>query len=167
MYRIVTHNYTKMIISITITICALIFASYVYLSHDKIAQRKAESYLAEWKQKEEKRIRTDAHSRSRAVSWGKTIEKFVPWMKGFPCNPRDAMFLAKPIDYLCFTDRTNKSKSAVHFVEVKSGNANLSKDQEGIRAAIKNNRVYWHEVNVDGYLADGKNVITKTHKNKK
>ena len=156
-----------MIISITITICALIFTSYVYLSHDKIAQRKAESYLAEWKQKEEKRIRTDAHSRSRAVSWGKTIEKFVPWMKGFPCNPRDAMFLAKPIDYLCFTDRTNKSKSAVHFVEVKSGNANLSKDQEGIRSAIKNNRVYWHEVNVDGYLDNGKNVITKTTKNKK
>jgi len=154
-------------ILITITICALIFALYVYISHDKIAQRKAESYLTEWKLKEEKRIRTDAHSRSRAVSWGKTIEKFVPWMGGFPCNPRDAMFLAKPIDYLCFTDRRNKRKSAVHFVEVKSGNANLSKDQEGIRAAIKNNRVYWHEVNVDGYLADGKNVITKTHKNKK
>ena len=156
-----------MIISITITVCALIFATYVYISHDKIAQRKAESYLAEWKLKEEKRIRTDAHSRSRAVSWGKTIEKFVPWMEGFPCNPRDAMFLAKPIDYLCFTDRTNKKKSAIHFVEVKSGNANLSKDQEGIREAIKGNRVYWHEVTVDGYLADGKNVITKTHKNKK
>ena len=156
-----------MIFLITITVCALIFAAYVYISHDKIAQRKAESYLQEWKLKEEKRIRTDAHSRSRAVSWGKTIEKFVPWMEGFPCNPRDAMFLAKPIDYLCFTDRVNKKKSAIHFVEVKSGNANLSKDQEGIRAAIKNNRVYWHEVNVDGYLADGKNVITKTHKNKK
>ena len=154
-------------ILITITICALIFAAYVYYSHDKIARIKAQSYLAEWKLKEEKRIRTDAHSRSRAVSWGKTIEKFVPWMKGFPCDPRDAMFLAKPIDYLCFTDRRNKKKSAVHFVEVKSGNANLSPDQEGIRAAIKNNRVYWHEVNVDGYLADGKNVITKTHKNKK
>ena len=156
-----------MIILITITVCALIFAAYVYYSHDKIAQRKAENYLAVWKLKEEKRIRNDAHSRSRPVSCGKTIEKFVPWMGGFPCDPRDAMFLAKPIDYLCFTDRTNKKKSAVHFVEVKSGNANLSPDQEGIRAAIKSNRVYWHEVNVDGYLADGKNVITKTHKNKK
>ena len=154
-------------ILITITICALIFAAYVYYSHDKIAKRKAENYLAEWKLKEEKRIRNDAHSRSRAVSWGKTIEKFVPWMAGFPVNPRDAMFLAKPIDYLCFTDRTNKKKSAVHFVEVKSGNAYLSKDQEGIRAAIKNNRVHWHEVNVDGYLDNGKNVITKTQKNKK
>ena len=152
---------------ITITICSVAFAAYVYFSHDKIAQRKAESYLAAWKLKEEKRIRNDAHARSRAVSWGKTIEKFVPWMEGFPCNPRDAMFLAKPIDYLCFTDRRNKRKSAVHFVEVKSGNANLSKDQEGIRAAIKGNRVYWHEVNVDGYLDNGKNVITKTQKNKK
>ena len=161
-----THNYINMIL-ITITICSLAFAAYVYFTHEKIAQRKAENLLSEWKLKEEKKIRNDAHSRSRAVSWGKTIEKFGSWMAGFPCDPRDAMFLSKPIDYLCFTDRRNKRKSAVHLIEVKSGNANLSKDQEGIRAAIKNNRVYWHEVNVDGYLADGKNVITITHKNKK
>ena len=76
-------------------------------------------------------------------------------------------FQMEGVDYLCFTDRRNKKKSAVHFVEVKSGNANLSADQEGIRAAIKSNRVYWHEVNVDGYLDNGKNVITKTTKNKK
>ena len=66
-----------MITLITITICALIFATYVYITHDKIARRKAESYLAEWKLKEEKRIRNDAHARSRAVGWGKTIGKFV------------------------------------------------------------------------------------------
>ena len=35
------------------------------------------------------------------------------------------------------------------------------------KAAIKNNRVHWHEVIVDGYLANGKNVTTKTQKNKK
>ena len=88
-------------------------------------------------------------------------------MKGFPCDPRDSIFLAKPIDYLCFTDRRNKKKSAVHFIEVKSGDANLSHDQEGIKAAIKNNRVHWHEVIVDGYLDNGKNVTTKTQRNKK
>ena len=32
---------------------------------------------------------------------------------------------------------------------------------------IKNNRVQWHEVIVDGYLDNGKNVITKTQYNKK
>ena len=149
-----------LVASITINILLLLLVNF-------ISKKRAEIYLSSWKVKEEKKIRNDAHARSRAVGWGKTIEKFVPWMAGFPCDPRDAMFLAKPIDYLCFTDRRNKNKSAVHFVEVKSGNANLSADQEGIRAAIKGNRVYWHEVNVDGYLDNGKNVITKTAKNKK
>ena len=149
-----------LVASITVNILLLLLVNY-------FSKKRAEIYLSSWKLKEEKKIRTDAHSRSRAVGWGKTIEKFVPWMAGFPCDPRDAMFLAKPIDYLCFTDRRNKKKSAIHFVEVKSGNANLSSDQEGIRAAVKNNRVYWHEVNVDGYLDNGKNVITKTAKNKK
>ena len=149
-----------LVASVTINILLLVLVNY-------FSKKRAEIYLSSWKVKEEKKIRTDAHARSRAVGWGKTIEKFVPWMAGFPCDPRDSMFLAKPIDYLCFTDRTNKRKSAVRFIEVKSGNANLSKDQEGIRAAIKNNRVFWHEVNVDGYLDNGKNVITKTTKNKK
>ena len=149
-----------LVASVTINILLLVLVNY-------FSKKRAEIYLSSWKVKEEKKIRTDAHARSRAVGWGKTIEKFVPWMAGFPCDPRDSMFLAKPIDYLCFTDRTNKRKSAVHFIKVKSGNANLSKDQEGIRAAIKNNRVFWHEVNVDGYLDNGKNVITKTTKNKK
>ena len=152
---------------ITITICSLAFAAYVYFSHDKIAQRKAESYLEKWKVKEEKAIREDAYSRSRAVSFGKTIEHYVPFMENFPVNPKDVQFFGKPIDYVAFSDRGSKRKCKVHFIEVKSGNANLSQDQEGIRAAIKNNRVYWHEVNVDGYLADGKNVVTKTVKNKK
>jgi len=149
-----------LVASVTINIILLLLVNY-------ISKKRAEIMLGVWKFKEEKKIRNDAHARSRAVGWGKTIEKFVPWMKGFPCDPRDSIFLAKPIDYLCFTDRRNKSKSAVHFIEVKSGDANLSHDQEGIKAAIKNNRVHWHEVIVDGYLDNGKNVTTKTQKNKK
>ena len=38
---------------------------------------------------------------------------------------------------------------------------------EGIKEAVKKNRVFWHEVIVDGYLDNGKNVITKTQRNKK
>ena len=55
---------------IAITVCALAFAAYVFLSHEKIAQRKAEALLAKWKVKEEKSIREDAYQRSRAVSFG-------------------------------------------------------------------------------------------------
>ena len=69
-----THNYINMIL-ITITICSLAFAAYVYFTHEKIAQRKAENLLSEWKLKEEKKIRNDAHSRSRAVGWGENNRK--------------------------------------------------------------------------------------------
>ena len=79
-------------ILITITICALAFAAYVYFSHNKIAERKAEAMLAKWKVKEEKAIREDAYSRSRAVSFGKTIEHYVPFMENFPVEPKDVQF---------------------------------------------------------------------------
>ena len=68
---------------IAITVCALAFAAYVFLSHEKIAQRKAEALLEKWKVKEEKSIREDAYQRSRAVSFGKTIEHYVPFMENF------------------------------------------------------------------------------------
>ena len=137
-------------ILITITICALSFASYIYISHDKIAQRKAEAYLEKWKVKEEKKIREDAYQRSRAVSFGKTIEHYVPFMKEFPVEPKDVQFFGKPIDYIAFANRGSNKKCAVHFIEVKSGNSNLNGHQKNIKTAILEGRVHWHEFNVDG-----------------
>ena len=137
-------------ILITITICALSFASYIYISHDKISQRKAEAYLEKWKVKEEKRIREDAYQRSRAVSFGKTIEHYVPFMKEFPVEPKDVQFFGKPIDYIAFANRGSKKKCSVHFIEVKSGNSNLNSHQKNIKDAILKGRVHWHEFTVDG-----------------
>ena len=137
-------------ILITITICALSFASYIYISHDKIAQRKAEAYLEKWKVKEEKKIREDAYQRSRAVSFGNTIEHYVPFMKEFPVEPKDVQFFGKPIDYIAFANRGSKKKCSVHFIEVKSGNSNLNGHQKNIKTAILEGRVHWHEFNVDG-----------------
>jgi len=65
------------LVLITITLCALAFTYYVWKFHDKLAERKAEAQLAKWKMKEEKAIREDAYQRSRAVSFGKTIEHYV------------------------------------------------------------------------------------------
>ena len=137
-------------ILITITICALSFASYINISHDKISQRKAEAYLEKWKVKEEKKIREDAYQRSRAVSFGKTIEHYVPFMKEFPVEPKDVQFFGKPIDYIAFANRGSKKKCSVHFIEVKSGNSNLNGHQKNIKTAILEGRVHWHEFNVDG-----------------
>ena len=139
-----------MIFLITLTVCALAFAAYVYLSHNKITERKAEALLAKWKQKEEKAIREDAYQRSRAVSFGKTIEHYVPFMENFPVDPKDVQFFGKPIDYIAFANRGSKKKCSVHFIEVKSGNSNLNSHQKNIKTAILEGRVHWHEFNVDG-----------------
>ena len=137
-------------ISITIAICAIAFAAYVYFTHDKIAERKAESMLAKWKVKEEKAIREDAYSRSRAVSFGKTIEHYVPFMENFPVDPKDVQFFGKPIDYVAFSERGSRDKCAIHFIEVKSGNSHLNGHQKNIKNAILKGKVYWHEYTADG-----------------
>ena len=138
------------LVLLTITICALAFTYYVWRFHDKLAERKAESYLAKWKLKEEKAIREDAYARSRAVSFGKTIEHYVPFMENFPINPNDVRFFGNPIDYIAFTDMGSKKKCAVHFLEVKSGESNLNARQRNIKDAIQKGRVYWHEYNAKG-----------------
>ena len=144
-------NNNKMTIAlISVTVCALAFAAYVFISHDKITERKAEAMLIKWKVKEEKFIREDAYSRSRAVSFGKTIEHYVPFMENFPVAPKDVQFFGKPIDYIAFSDRGSKKKCAVHFIEVKSGNSQLNGHQKNIKGAILDGRIHWHEHTVDG-----------------
>ncbi len=122
-------------ILITITICALAFAAYVYFSHNKIAERKAEAMLAKWKVKEEKAIRE---------------EHYVPFMENFPVDPKDVQFFGKPIDYVAFSNRGSRKKCAVHFIEVKSGNSQLNGHQKNIKDAILKGRVHWHEFTADG-----------------
>jgi len=101
-------------------------------------------------QESKEAIRKDARKRSGAVQWGKTIEHFVPFMTDFPIPPESITFLGMPIDYVGFTDTGSKAKCAVHFVEVKSGNAFLLSKQKNIKTAIEEGRVYWHEIAVDG-----------------
>ena len=97
---------------------------------------------------EKEKIRKDSTFRSSAVSWGNSIENFVPFMDIFPIPPEDVNFLGKPIDYVGFTYTDSKTDCEVHFIEVKSGNASLSVKQRNIKKAIQEGRVKWHEVRV-------------------
>jgi len=98
--------------------------------------------------------RTDAKKRSTAVQWGKSIEHFVPFTSKFPIPAEDVSFLGMPIDYVGFTDTGSKTKCAVHFVEVKSGNAFLMDKQKNIKTAILEKRVHWHEISIEGNTED-------------
>ena len=126
----------------------LIVIATIFLFRNRLQTLK-EQYEEELR-KQVTIARKDAKKRSAAVQWGKSIEHFVPFMEDFPVPAEDVNFLGMPIDYVGFTDTNSKTKCAVHFVEVKSGQAGMMTKQRNIRDAIKAGRVHWHEISVEG-----------------
>lgn len=79
------------------------------------------------------------------VNLGFISEKLAPFLENFgPYNPRDLVFIGKPIDYIHFGNDT------VTFIEIKSGNSRLSKSQKRIKSMILQQCVSWHEFRVGG-----------------
>lgn len=99
-------------------------------------------------QQERETIRKTSKMRSGAVSWGKTIEHFVPFIDKFPIAPEDVIYLGQPIDYIGFTKIGSDTECTVHLIEVKSGSAFLQENQKNIKKAVEEGRVKWHEVRV-------------------
>ena len=89
--------------------------------------------------------RDDAVRRSRAVLTGQIGEQLAPFFPDFPCDPADARFLGKPVDFVAFPGASDGSPREVVFIEVKSGDARLSGPERAIKAAIESGRVRWVE----------------------
>jgi len=109
-----------------------------------VAQREAQSQLAQWRVENEASIRQDAITRSRAVIVGKVIEHLVPYNPLiFPYNPKDARFIGSPIDMIVFDGCDEGEIREVVFLEIKSGTSGLSTRQRQIRDAVEAGRVVW------------------------
>ncbi len=93
----------------------------------------------------EQEARGDAVKRSRAVLTGQIGEQLAPYFPDFPCDPADARFLRKPVDYVAFSGLTAGSLREVVFIEVKTGDARLTAAEKGIKEAIEAGRVRWVE----------------------
>lgn len=78
----------------------------------------------------------NAEQKSVDIQFGKTVEKIVPVLKGFPYAPRDLRPLFDPIDYVAFEGWTQQRVRRIDFIDVKSGNATLSSVQVKIRDAV-------------------------------
>jgi hypothetical protein len=93
--------------------------------------------------------RRDAVRRSAAVTAGKVFEQLVPWLPDFAFDPRDARFLGSPVDFIVFDGLSTGDVRRVVFVEVKTGEADLSTRERRVREAILRGRVEWAEHRVD------------------
>ncbi len=111
-----------------------------------IALREAEVQLAVWKEEYEQIIRQDAVRRSFAVTVGKVMEHFIPYMPEFPYNPKDARFIGSPIDFIVFDGLSDGEVKSIVFIEFKTGNSELSTREKRIRDAIQSGKVLWKEL---------------------
>ena len=72
-----------------------------------------------------KKERQDAIKRSRAVLGGQMVEQVSPYLPGFPCNPADARFIGKPIDFIGFSQKSYSK--ALRMFEFDTPVANVSR----------------------------------------
>ena len=93
-------------------------------------------------------LREDAIKQSRAVLSGQFSEQIAPYLPDFPFKPTEARFIGKPIDFIVFNGMDGQKIDDVVFVEVKSGQSQLSKIQKSLKSAVENKKVLWHEYKV-------------------
>jgi len=101
-----------------------------------------------WRARYTRLIRRDAVHRSLSVTAGKVFEQLVPYLPGFPFNPKDARFLGAPVDLVVFDGLSDGEVRRIVFIEVKTGNAGLNARERRVRDAIEAGRVEWSELRV-------------------
>ena len=122
-------------------IIALLIFLFIGYSFGKYASKK---------QHEEKipDIREDAIKKSRAVLSGQFSEQIAPYLPQFPFKPTEARFIGKPVDFVVFRGMDEKSINEVVFVEVKTGQSQLSKVEKSLKETIQNKKVNWYDYRV-------------------
>jgi predicted Holliday junction resolvase-like endonuclease len=78
--------------------------------------------------------------KSAFVRFGKSFEHFVPFIKNFPADKEKTVFLGMPIDFISFDN------DYIKFIEVKTGNSQLSPKQNRIKKMIEKGLVKFKEV---------------------
>ena len=96
------------------------------------------------------KIRRDAIKRSRSVIGGQLAEQVAPFLPGFPCNPGDARFIGKPVDFIAFPGMAEDNEvHEVLLIEVKTGKSNLSGREREVKRAVAEGRVRYVEYRVE------------------
>ena len=112
--------------------------------------------------------RKDTIKRSRSVLRGQATEHLAPYILQ-ETNPKDYRFLGSPIDYICFEglsdvlDGVSNEILSLHFIDIKTGKASLSKSQRKIRDAIKDSRVKFSVINLDKEIEEQNDKIKNEH----
>ena len=123
-------------------------------------QNNVQSKSSEHKQREkdlsnkiielEKKLDSETESRKKILSQKKSsevrlghiAETLAPFLDQFDFEPERCSFLGQPIDYVSFGD------DEITFIEVKSGNSQLSQKQKHIKHLVEQKLISWKEIRI-------------------
>ncbi|MBI4894418.1 MAG: hypothetical protein HY833_01640 [Candidatus Aenigmarchaeota archaeon] len=130
----------------------LLFCLFVYMwSRNREWKIRFEQKVTQEISERESDIRRDSAARSGRTLSGKTLEKLVPFLKDFGHDPHDVRWVGDPVDLVVFDGYSKsgrKSVDGVTFVEVKSGDSDMSPGQRSIRDAVQKKKVKWEEFRI-------------------
>ncbi len=121
---------------LSIIIGCIIGVLFLVLSY-LIYEYNAKKWQATLKESNNKYDRAVSHRKSAEVRLGKIGENLAPFIKDWPYNPDNFRFLGYPIDGIQLDD------DAVILIEIKTGNARLSKSQKRVKQLVKEGKVYF------------------------
>lgn len=81
---------------------------------------------------------------------GNIGQQLAPYLQNWPenLNPADAKFLGSPVDFIVFNGIKDGNINEVVFVEVKTGNSHLNKNEFSLKKAIDEKKVRYIPYNI-------------------
>lgn len=126
---------------------SLLFVFIIWLLVKYLANR----LFSRWAQERLKKEVAKSLDIQRPIIKGKISEQLFPLLSNRIGDLSDLRFIGDPVDYVYFKGlseaREGKIKDIdIRFIEVKSGEATISKAEEFIKGAVKDKRVTWEEI---------------------
>ena len=87
--------------------------------------------------------RKNAIERSKHVIMWQVNEKIAPILPWFPYNYKDLVFIGKWIDYIVFDWLSTGYLKQIVFLEIKSWNSNLNRNELMIQECLNRRKVYY------------------------
>lgn len=97
----------------------------------------------------EKEMRQKSVRQSRSSILGEVSEKMLPILPDFPYHTKDLVFLGKGVDYLVFDGLSRGELREIIFLEIKSGQSQLNRNERMIKDALGSKKVRYELMRIE------------------
>lgn len=106
-------------------------------------ETKIKFYVDSFNELQENYSKLLSQKKSSEVRTGLIGENLMPFLDNFPYNPKNCKALFQPIDLIHF------GEEQINFIELKTGNSQLSKKQKRIKKQIESGQIEFNVIRLD------------------